>query len=149
MRGENPPKVGDPSPKIELNDLKGNKVAIQDDLRGKIIIIRFWGDCCSFNINEMSHVAQIYRKYEEKGLRIVTIHTGGTKKVAEDFVSMLKIKFPVLLDPDSKTAKRYGVSQVPCTFILDRDGVIKGKIIGPVEGPVGPVYEKFITPLLN
>jgi alkyl hydroperoxide reductase subunit AhpC len=62
---------------------------------------------------------------------------------------MLKIKYPVLLDPDSKTAKRYGVSQLPCTFILDRDGVIRAKIIGQVEDPVGPAYEKFITPLLN
>jgi alkyl hydroperoxide reductase subunit AhpC len=62
---------------------------------------------------------------------------------------MLKIKYPVLLDPDSKTAKRYGVSQLPCTFILGRDGVIRAKINGQVEGPVGPVYEKFLTPLLN
>lgn len=144
-----PPKVGDPSPRIELYDLKGHKVAIQDDAKGKIVIVRFWGDCCSININEMSRVAQIYRKYEEKGVRIVTIHIGGPKMVAEVFVSMLKIEFPVLLDSDSKTAKRYGVVKPPCTFILDRDGVIRAKISGVVDGPVGPIYEKFITPLLN
>ncbi len=149
MRGEIPPKVGDSSPRIDLYDLKGNKVALQHDFKGKIVIIRFWGDCCSFNTHEMSRVAQIYEKYEEKGLRIVTIHTGGTRKVAEDFVSMLKITYPVLLDSDSKTAKRYGVLKPPCTFILDQDGVIRAKISGLVDGPVGPSYEKFITPLLN
>ncbi len=148
-RGEGAPKIGGPSPRIELYDLKGNRVVIQDDLREKIVVIRFWGDCCSYNINEMSRVAQMHRKYEEKGLRIVTIHTGGTREVAEDFVSKLKITFPVLLDPDSKTAKRYGVSQLPCTFILDRDGVIRAKIIGQVEGPIRAAYEKFVTPLLN
>ena len=149
MRGESPPKIGDPSPRIELYDLKGNRVAIQDDARGKIVIIRFWGDCCSFDINEMSRVAQIYRKYEEKGVRVLTIHTGGPKIVAETIASMLKIEFPVLLDSDSKTAKRYGVLKTPCTFILDQDGVIRAKISGVVDGPVGPAYEKFITPLLN
>ena len=62
---------------------------------------------------------------------------------------MLKIKYPVLLDPDSKTAKRCGVSELPCTFILDREGVIRGKIIGLVEGPVTSAYERLVTPLLN
>jgi peroxiredoxin len=146
---ESPPKIGEPSPRVHLYDLKGNRVALPDDLKNKIVIIRFWGDCCSYNINEMSRIDQIYRKYEEKGIRIVTIHTGGTRKVAEDFTSMLKIKFPVLPDPDSKTAKRYGVSQLPCTFILDRKGVIRAKIIGLVEGPVVPTYEKVVTSLLN
>ncbi len=147
--GESGPKLGEPSPRIELYDLKGKRVAIQDELRGKIVVIRFWRDCCSYNINEMSRVTQIYRKYEEKGLRVVTIHTGGTRDAAEDFVSKLKISFPVLLDPDSKTAKHYGISELPCTFIVDREGVIRGKIIGPVEGPVRPAYEKIITPLIN
>ncbi len=147
--GESRPNIGDPSPRIELYDLKENKVVLQDDFRNKIVIIRFWGDCCSYNINEMSRVDQLYRNYEEKELRIVTIHTGGTRKVAEDFALQLKIKFPILLDPDSKTAKRYGASPLPCTFILDREGVIRGKIIGQVEGPVRPAYEKFLIPLLN
>jgi len=124
-------------------------VALQDRLKNKVIIIRFWKDCCSYNIHEMSQVDELYRKYEAKGLRVVTIHTGSTKKVAEDFASMLKIEFPVLLDADSKTAKRYGVSEPPCTFVLDQDAVIRAKIIGLVDGPVEPVYETFLAPLLN
>ncbi len=148
MGGESSPHIGDPWPRIELYDLQGNKVDVHGDFGGKIIIIRFWGDCCSFNTYEMSRIDQVYRKYEEKGLRIVTIHTGGTRKVAEGFVSMLKIKFPVLIDADSKAAKRYGVSKLPCTFILDQDGVVRTKIIGQVEDPV-KTYEEFVTPLLN
>ena len=149
MQGEPPPKIGESSPRIELDDLKGNRVVLPDDLRNKIVIVRFWRDCCSYNINEMSQVEQIYRKYEGKGIEIVTIHTGETRKVAEDFVSTLGIRFPVFLDPDSKIAKRYGVSQPPCTFILDRNGVIRTKIIGLVGDPIGPAYEKLITPLLR
>ena len=55
----------------------------------------------------------------------------------------------MLLDPDSKVAKRYGVSKLPCTFILDRNGVIRWKIIGPVEGSIRAAYEKFLASLLN
>jgi peroxiredoxin len=81
------------------------------------------------------------------GMRVADYYTRDP--VAEEFVSMLKITFPVLLDPDSKIARRYGVLKPPCTFILDRDSVIRAKIIGQVDGPVGPTYEKFVTPLLN
>jgi cytochrome c biogenesis protein CcmG, thiol:disulfide interchange protein DsbE len=143
------PRIGDPSPRIELCDLTGNRMAVPDDLRDKIIILRFWGDCCSYDINEMSRVDQICRKYEEKGLRIVTIHTGKPRKVAEDFASMLKIKLPVLVDPDSSIARRYGVSELPSTFIIDRKGVIRARMTGHLEGPIAPVYEKVVTPLLD
>jgi peroxiredoxin len=146
---ESPPRIGEPLPRIELYDLKDNRMSLPEDFKNKIVVIRFWGDCCSYNINEMSRVDQFYRKHEGKGLRIVTIHTGGTRKVAEDFASMLKIRYPVLLDPDSKTAKRCGVSELPCTFILDREGVIRAKINGLIDGPVTTAYEKFVTPLLN
>ena len=143
------PKIGDASPKIELLDLAGNRVALPDDMRDKIIILRFWGDCCSYGVNEMSRVEQICRKYEEKGVRIVTIHTGRPRKVAKEFASSLKIKVPVLVDPDCSMAKLYGVSELPSTFVIDRKGVIRARMTGHFEGPVAPAYEKVVTPLVE
>jgi len=143
------PKVGDPSPRLELYDLTGNRVALPDDLRGKIIVLRFWGDCCSYGVNEMSRVEQVCRKYEGKGLRIVTIHTGRPRKVAAESASSLKIKVPVLVDPDCSMAKLYGVSELPSTFVIDRRGVIRARMTGHLEGPVAPAYEKVVTPLLE
>jgi hypothetical protein len=148
MQSEHPPKVGDPSPRIDLYDLKGRRVVLPDDFRNDVVFIRFW-DCCSYDMNEMSRIDQIHRKYERNGLRIVTIHTGGTRAFAEYLVSMLKIRFPVLFDLHSTAAKCYGVSRLPCTFILDRNSVIRAKIVGRIEGSVTPAYERVIIPLLN
>ena len=47
---------------------------------------------------------------------------------------MLKIQFPVFLDPDSKAATQCGISGLPSTLILDRDGTIKAKILAEAEG---------------
>ena len=97
----------------------------------------------------MSSVDRICKEYEEKGFGVITIHTGRTKKVAENFVSMLKIQFPVSLDPDSKAATQCGVSGLPSTLILDRDGTIKAKILGEAEGDAQrKAYEKLISALL-
>lgn len=86
------PIAGDQSPRIELYDLKGNKLSLKDDFKKKILIVRFWEDCCSYNIHEMSSVDQLYRKYQDKGLRIVTIHTGRTRENAEHYASTLQIR---------------------------------------------------------
>ncbi len=141
-------KIGERLPRIELNDLRGSKVAIPDDFKSKVVLIRFWADCCSYNINEMSFVDSVLGKYGERGLAVITIHTGGPKKVAEDFATMLKIRFPVLLDSDSKVAKQCGIQKLPSTFIIDRGGVVRAKIDGEAEDPKKKFYEDLITPLL-
>ena len=106
-----------------------------------IVIIRSWQDCCSYNIDEMSSVDQIFGKYEKKGVAVVTVHTGNTRKAAEEFVAMLKIQYLVLRDSSSKAAERSGISVVPSTFILDRNGIVRAKMIGGAKRN----YEKLVT----
>jgi cytochrome c biogenesis protein CcmG, thiol:disulfide interchange protein DsbE len=134
------PKIGDRFPYNELYDLKGKKVTLPDDFNGRILIIRFWQDCCSYDINEMSSVDQIFEKFEEKGISVVTVHTGKPRKDAEGFVAMLKIRYPVLLDSGSAAANRCGVSVFPATFILDRNGIVQAKMIGAGKRD----YEKLV-----
>jgi peroxiredoxin len=137
-------KIGDRFPTNELYELNGKKVTIPDDYRGKILIIRFWQDCCSYNIHEMSSVDQMFDKYEKKGVAVVTVHTGKSRKVAEEFVAMLKIRYPVFLDSNSRIAKRCGIFVVPSTFILDREGIVRAKLLG--EGKRD--YEKLVAAFL-
>jgi peroxiredoxin len=82
----------------------------------------------------------MFDKYEKKGIVVVTVHTGKSRKVAEEFVAMLKIRYPVLLDSSSKAAKRCGISVIPSTFILDRDGIVRAKMIGALQRD----YEKSV-----
>jgi len=98
----------DPSPRIELYDLKGNRVPFRTTsgirslsfVSGRLLFLQYQRD-----VPDRPDISKIRRQ----GIRIVTIHTGGTRKVAEHFASTLKIEFPILLDPGSKTAKRFGV----------------------------------------
>jgi cytochrome c biogenesis protein CcmG, thiol:disulfide interchange protein DsbE len=127
---QNQPRVGDRFPLNELYDLNGKKVTIPDDFKGRIVVVRFWEDCCSYDINEMSSVDQMLEKYERNGVAVVTVCTGKTKKAAEREVAMLKIRYPVLLDSNSKAAGRCGISVLPSTFILDREGIVRAKKFG-------------------
>lgn len=138
-------KIGDPAPKFTLSDLKGNEVTVPDDFKDKIVVIRFWADWCTYCAEEMPIIDTIYNKYKEKGIVVLAVNVGQPREVAEAFVTNIKISYPVLLDTYSVTAKKYGVTGLPTTFILDRNGVIREKILGEAEKTA---FEKMIVGLL-
>ena len=140
-----PPAVGVAPPKFTLPDLKGDKITLPDDFSGKVVVIRFWIDSCKSCEKEMPEIDQLYGKYRDKGLVVLAVNVGQSKKAAETFASRLHLTYPVLLDTDSKITERYGVKAVPFTFVVDRKGVIIKRILGETEKES---FEKIIQGLL-
>jgi peroxiredoxin len=137
--------VGDVLPKFTLSDLKGTKVTVPDDFRGNVVIIRFWADWCNYCVREMPAIDTVYNKYKDKGLIILAVNVGQPREVAEAFMINLEISYPVLLDPYSVTAKKYGVVGLPTSFVLDRNGIIRKKILGEAKRES---FEKIVAGLL-
>jgi peroxiredoxin len=102
-------------------------------MKGHVLVIRFWSDCCSYNIHEMEGLDALYARHKHKGLAVLTIYSGSERGKAQGFADELKISYPVLLDVGSSVARRYGVSRLPTTFIVDRSGIVREKIIGASE----------------
>jgi peroxiredoxin len=138
-------RIGDPPPAVTLSDLKGNKVNMPADFKGKVVVIRFWADWCPKCAEEMPVIDTIYKKYKDKGLVVLAVNTGQTKEKAEAFINNLNVSYPALLDTDTSIAKRYGVIGLPTTFIIDRSGAIKEKILGEADRNA---FEKSVSGLL-
>jgi cytochrome c biogenesis protein CcmG, thiol:disulfide interchange protein DsbE len=124
--------IGDAPPGIALNDLAGRRVAIPAELKGKVVFMHFWVSSCSHCVNEMCTLESFYRKHNNQGVIAFSINAGEDKQSAARYVSNLNISYPILLDPDLSVTRRYGVSGVPTTFILDRQGVLRFKIMGEI-----------------
>ena len=75
----------------------------------------------------------LYQNFEKDGLVIlaVSIDRVTTKKDIPPFVKSLNLTFPILVDSWGQTDKRYKLMGVPETYIIDREGVLHQKIIGP------------------
>jgi len=142
---KNPPAVGKVLPKFTLSDLKGDKITVPDDFTGKVIVVRFWVDWCKSCAIEMPMVDAAYNKYKDKGLVVIAVNVGQQKDIAEAFVTKLKLSYPILLDTNSAISKRYGVKAVPFTFIIDRKGIIRKRILGEAGNET---IEKIIQDLL-
>ena len=123
-------RIGDPPPAFSLPDLDGRTVTVPADLRGKAVVVHFWADWCQFCLEEMPALDQLYRQYRDRGLVILAVNVGQPRAAAQTYARRVGISYPVLLDGDSTTAKRYGVVGLPRTFFLDRKGLIKYKLLG-------------------
>ena len=123
-------RTGQAAPAFALSDMQGNTVRVPEDIKGKVGVIRFWSDSCKSCAEEMPQIDKLYKKYADEGLVILAVNIGEDKEAVEKFVNRLNISYMVLLDPGAAVTKRYGVVGVPTTFIIDRNGTIRQKILG-------------------
>ncbi|MBI4382640.1 MAG: TlpA family protein disulfide reductase [Nitrospinae bacterium] len=119
------------SPNFELPSLTGGNVRLSD-YRGKVVFVNFWATWCATCKVEMPSMEKLYQKYKGRGFEMLTISVDKDLSLVKPFMDEYRLTFPVLLDPESKLAKKkYKTTGVPETFILDRNGIIVHKAIGP------------------
>lgn len=127
-----PLTVGKTAPDFELPDLSDKTMRLSD-FRGKVVFLNFWATWCKPCREEMPSMEVLYKNFEREGLVVlaVSIDRVTTKKDIPPFVKSLSLTFPVLVDSWGKTDKRYKLMGVPETYIIDQQGVLREKIIGP------------------
>jgi len=130
-------RVGESAPDFQLENLDGQTISLSD-FRGKPVLINFWATWCTFCRDEMPYLQQIYEEWSDKGLVVLTINIGESHLEVEMFLQISDLSLPVLLDTNEKVAQKYNVPPIPTTFFIDRDGVIREKIIGafPSKGAI-------------
>jgi peroxiredoxin len=144
-----PLTVGNVAPDFELPTLDGKSVRLSD-FRGKVVFLNFWATWCKPCREEMPSMEVLNKNFEKDGLVIlaVSIDRVTTKKDIPPFVKSLNLTFPVLVDSWGQTDKPYKLMGVPESYIIDKDGILREKIIGPRDWTVIESL-KVITALLK
>lgn len=120
------------APPFTLPNLKGQEVNLTD-LKGDVVLINFWATWCKDCAKEMPEFEKLYQKFRSKGLTILAIALDKKGQPAvEAFLKKehLKLSYPILLDPDERVARAYGLSWVPVTIMVGQEGEIIETIIG-------------------
>ena len=82
--------------------------------------------------------AVLHDKYYEQGLRIVAVNLDRNRAAAERFLARLPAPFEVVFDPEGVQAERFGVSGMPHSFLIARDGRLLSNHIGFLTGEQAP-----------
>ncbi len=123
--------AGDRAPEFKLPAPNGKSVSLSD-FRGKVVMVHFWATWCPPCVEELPTLAKLYQDLAGKDFEMlaVSVDEGGAEAVTA-FMHQNKLNVPVLLDSDHATASRYGTFKFPETYILDREGIVRYKVIGP------------------
>jgi len=120
---------GTTAPDFRLPDLSGHKVRLEDN-RGRPVLIHFWASWCKPCREEMPQIEGVYKDLQDTGLVVLGINAGDDLGQAQNFANRHGLSFPTLLDRDWITATAYGVTGLPITFFVDRNGVIVDEVMG-------------------
>ncbi len=128
-----PLTVGKVAPDFSLPSLDGEKAVRLSDFRGKVVFLNFWATWCKPCKEEMPSMEVLYKNFEKDGFVVlaVSIDRVTTKKDIPPFVKSLGLSFPILVDSWGQTDKRYKLMGVPETYIIDQQGILREKAIGP------------------
>lgn len=131
---DNPPlRAGDVPPIVALRDLNGAVVRFPANYRGKVVILHFWKDGCSSCREELPGMESLYAKYRGHGLAILAVNVGQRRDIVARLVRSFGVSYTFLLDLDKEMAERYDVVALPTTYLIDRNGVIRYRFLGPAN----------------
>lgn len=128
---------GDVPPDFELTTIDGEVVKLSD-LQGKKVILNFWATWCPPCKAEMPHMQNYYQNNkDEENVEIIAVNMTGSEsrgvKAVQEFAESYGLTFPIPLDDKGKIKELYQVYYLPTTYMLETDGRIANKIVGPMD----------------
>lgn len=126
------PVVGHYAPDVTLRDLSNNPVKLSS-LKGKVVALNFWYAACEPCKFEMPALEHTYQQYQAQGFVVLGVDVVDDPATADTFVHALGVTYPVVRDVQLRAATIYRVTDTPSTFFIDRDGVIRYRVVGALD----------------
>lgn len=137
--GSKPSSIDTPAPDFSISDADHSVRLGQ--FRGKILVLNFWATWCPPCIDEMPSLVQMQHKMQPQGVTVLAVSVDDDSEAYHKFLKDHKIDVLTVREGGTRgdngvisaVSNKYGTFKVPETYIIDRDGIIRRKFIGPVD----------------
>ena len=102
-------------------------------LRGQVVFVNFWATWCPPCLTEMPSMQKLHESMPRDTFKMLAILYKDEPGAADRLAIQKQYSFPILTDPGDRVGAAYGLTGVPETFIVDRQGILREKFIGPVQ----------------
>jgi peroxiredoxin len=146
-----PLDVGSRAPDYVAFSLDGNEVALSS-FAGEVVVLNIWATWCRPCVVEMPALQRLHEELADDGLRVVAVSVDAPPGVlgsfgerggnVSEFVESLGLTFTVLHDPTGRIESRYQVYGLPTTFVIDREGRIRNKVLGARDWDEPPLADQ-------
>jgi thiol-disulfide isomerase/thioredoxin len=102
-----------------------------DEMRGKVVLLDFWGVWCQPCVKRLPEVESLARKYKDRGLAVIAVHSKQDAEKLGAFLAKQPLAIPIAVDT-GETTKRYAVQSWPTYVLIDRSGKV---VASPSNSP--------------
>ncbi len=141
-RGSHPEALAKPAPQFTISD--GTQSVDLAQLRGHIVVLNLWATWCAPCVQELPSLLALQKRMP--ALAVVGVSTDQDEAVYRSFLTLHHVDLRTVRDADQKVNALYGTVQIPETYIIDRNGIIRRKFIGPQDW-TGPEITEYLTKL--
>jgi len=120
---------GNRAPEFTIETLDNNIVALAD-LRGRVVLLNFWGTWCGPCRREMPEFQKAYEQWNAQGFDILAIAYNDTEEAMAAFRDEYDLSFPLALDGSGEINDAYGIQTRPSSYLIDREGLILARHFG-------------------
>jgi peroxiredoxin len=125
-RGDRPAQVGRKAPDFTVSD--GSSSIRLSNYRGKVVLLNFWASWCGPCVQETPGLQQLH--HDRPDLQMLGVSVDTDSDAYQRFLKRFRVDTPNVMDPEQKAAKLYHTDGWPETYIIDRNGIIRRKIVG-------------------
>lgn len=119
---------------LEVVDAVTNRKLSLTDFKDKVLFINFWATWCQPCREEMPSIEGLFKHFlDNKDFTMLTILFRDDPQTGINYLKQNRFNFPLMLDMGGQTARAYGLTGVPETYIVDKKGILREKIIGPYQ----------------
>ena len=126
-----PPQIGSAVPDFQHTALDGSPMSLSDH-RGQVVVLNFFSSWCDPCQQEAAALEQTWRAYQGRGVHFLGIAYKDADSKAQAFLDRFGVSYPSTVDRSNRTARDYGVTGVPETFVIDQQGLLAHHFIGPI-----------------
>lgn len=128
------PLLNRPAPDFTLRTLDDRAFSLKA-LRGRPVIVNFWATWCPSCRVEHAALRDAWHRYRTK-IQFVGVLFKDTASGARQYMVQHGGNWPSVQDPDQRVAINYGVAGPPETYFIDRRGIVRFKVVGPLNPTV-------------
>jgi cytochrome c biogenesis protein CcmG, thiol:disulfide interchange protein DsbE len=133
------------APNFDLPNLNGQGKLSLDAYRGKIVVLNFWASWCDPCKNEAPVLQELSQRYRPAGVTILGVDEQDLTGDGRSFAAKYHLGYPMVRDTNGDVENRWGLTALPETFVIDRQGKVLDHFAGGVEGPE---VDRALRPLL-
>lgn len=139
-----PAGVNYPVPGLTLDDLEGNQHSLSDYL-GQVVLVNMWASWCPPCVAELPTLNDFHIDHTGEGFVIIGINDGEEFQVVKEYVDTKGFVFPIWLDPTWLSERAFKTTNLPSSFVIDRNGQVRLQWVGAISRAM---LDQYVLPII-